>query len=194
MFYSRALGSYQSGDYVNLIRFMNEMRLQLIEHKFTLDNMRSLRSRSLNEFDRQQIAGINRSVFTLGLVVSLALLSKAMKHLGDDEPKDSKLRWIAYLNALYAIKLQKELLTMVNPLESWKTVNSVSATKDVVDRVAIALEQTLEPTDRYKSGPNKGRNKAIRKWGRVFPITNVFERGRPADALKWYFGDRTKRN
>jgi hypothetical protein len=193
MFYSRALGAYQSGDYVNLVRFVNELRHQLIEHKFQIGNFKSIARESLSEFDRSQLAGIRRSVFTIGLVIALFYLSKALKKLGDDEPKNSAEREAAHFSALLAIKLQKELLTMVNPLESWKTVNSVSATKDVIDRTVIAIDQLSNPFDIYKSGPNKGRNKAMRKWGRVFPITNVFERGRAADALKWYYGDRAKR-
>jgi hypothetical protein len=115
-------------------------------------------------------ANAKRFLAEMGMMVTILLAYAAMGGM-DDDPDDDTLLARFYLRRELA-----ELSFYSNPAEALKIIKSPSAAINFTDKITKLMGQSFSPTEDYKVGVNKGRNKLWVKFLKALPIGSQSEK------------------
>ena len=164
-FYSEDLKSYQEGYYVTAVRFMKQSIMPALK-SFNLELIKS----DFSKMTTHEKANAKRFLAEIGMMASILLAYAAMGGM-DDDPDDDTLLARFYLRRELA-----ELSFYSNPAEALKIIKSPSAAINFTDKITKAFGQAFSPTEDYKVGVNKGRNKLWVKTLKALPLFSQSEK------------------
>lgn len=159
-FYSEDLKSYQEGYYTTAIRFIKNSLMPAMK-SFNLELIKS----DFSKMSTHEKANAKRFLAELGMMATIMLAYAAMGGM-DDDPDDDTLLARFYLRRELA-----ELTFYSNPAEALKIIKNPSAAMNFADRITKVMGQAFSPTEDYKVGVNKGRNKLWVKTLKALPIS-----------------------
>jgi hypothetical protein len=190
-FYSRSLGVRQEGYYVTTGRFLATVYsdLKAIKNELTMLNAVNKFSgvssgvyKNLTDAERGNLI---KTGVEAAYIVSLYAIGLMIKKLADDE--DDKL---LYLASFYAIRVQREMLTFVNPAEFVKTLKSPTAAIIMLERTLHLLGQLMfAPFETYKTGRRKGESKLWKDFQDLVPLVKNLDRD-VEEAVSWMISRR----
>lgn len=190
-FYSRPLRAFQEGYYTTLGRFVYQLVSQGKSLKW---EMITTDWAMLTEGEQ---ANIKKATMELVSATIMLVLASALKGLGDDEEDEATKRFY-FTMAYFALRLEKELFTYVNPVEVTKTLKSPSAGMIMIDRALHLLNQLSSDTwgvltgagpEYYKTGRRKGELKLWKDIQDMTPLIKNFDRD-IEEALTFLFNAR----
>ena len=164
-FYSEDLKSYQEGYYVTAVRFIKNSIMPAMK-SFNIELVKS----DFKNMTTHEKANAKRFLAEMGMMVTILLAYAAMGGM-DDDPDDDTLLARFYLRRELA-----ELSFYSNPAEALKIIKSPSAAINFTDKITKLMGQSFSPTEDYKVGVNKGRNKLWVKFLKALPIGSQSEK------------------
>jgi len=180
IFYSRALGTITEGYYTTSLRFLHGIYLDLKALKAQVimeesrRNIRALTKERWEGLTDNEQGNVQKTIREAATIVILTLAATALKEAGDEDDKREKFY---YLASFYAIRLQKEMLTYINPSEFTNTLRSPSASLIMIDRITHAISQLVSnPTEVYATGRRKGTLKVAKDFEDLVPILKHIDR------------------
>jgi hypothetical protein len=190
-FYSRPLRTFQEGYYTTTGRFVYELLSQgkALKWQMVTTNWSRLT-------DGEQ-ANIKKAVGELVAAAVLLGVAMALKGLGDDE-EDPTLKKVYFTMAFFAVRLQKELVTYVNPVEVTNTVKSPTAALIMIDRAMHFVGQLIVDSSNivtggspsiYKTGRRKGDLKIWKDFTDLVPLVKNLDRN-IEESLSFLFNKR----
>jgi hypothetical protein len=97
---------------------------------------------------------------------------------------------LLYLASFYAIRVQREMLTFVNPAEFVKTLKSPTAAIIMLERTLHLLGQLMfAPFETYKTGRRKGESKLWKDFQDLVPLVKNLDRD-VEEAVSWMISRR----
>jgi hypothetical protein len=153
-------GEFEEGTYTETMRFVYNIGKDLLALKL------ATAPQYWNTLTDEQKARIKRATLEITVAVIMWLASKAFKE-GDD-PEDL---YAAYLSR----KLYSELTSFINPSEAVRTFRNPVMSLNSVQESLDFLAQTVNPTERYKSGRRSGELKIKKRFADLVPIWNAWD-------------------
>lgn len=159
VYFNRATNRIEEGYYTTTLRFAAGMLTNIKRLKMEIITTEWA---SLTDYERNNIKRTLSEFMTAAVLFALAV---ALKNIGDDDEKGETKY---YLMAFYALRLQKELITFVNPSEIISTLKSPSVALTMLERTKTLILQMLydgvnviagNGLEVYKSGLNRGKYK-----------------------------------
>lgn len=155
-------GKLEQGMYVTTARYFARTIEELRQMQF------ELKGEKWNELTDHEKSNIRKTLTEMGLSIATFLAAMALIGADDDDDEGSTVRLYA---AFYSRRLYSELITYVNPVEALRTFKTPAISLNLVQSMFRAMSQlTFSPTEEYKKGPNKGKNKALVKLAKVTPL------------------------
>jgi hypothetical protein len=181
IFYDKALNEIQEGYYVTtgrilttLIRHGKQIKWEIVKQEWS-------------ELTDEEKANVIRTVKEFVTVVTLLAIGSMFKEMGDDDEGNVGY----YLIAFYALRLQREMMTFVNPAEFSSTIRTPTVAIAMLDRGIALLWQMLHPFERYETGARDGELKIIKKLQDFVPIAKQIDR-ELVEAVNWMYSKRIR--
>jgi hypothetical protein len=178
LIYNVETSEFEEGMYVSTLRFASNTLedIKALKLKALSENWKDLSTLEKNNIKKSVVEGV--VLPTLAYVV-FAALSASLD--GDDEED----RVFTELAALYAIRLNKELVTYYDPTEWLRTLRSPAVTLTLLETTKDAISQlVLNPLEEVSSGENKGENKFLNKLIKLLPGKALLRD--PGNTLRFY--------
>lgn len=128
---------------------------------------------SLNHLSPTDKANLRANAMEALVYMNIFLLILALKAMDTDDEEE-----YAMVNYLFTVglRVQNDMAFFTSPM-AFETItrSSIPAAQSITDAWAFgdAMIETVEGKGDYKSGPHKGESKAIVKFAKFFPATNV---------------------
>ena len=177
--YNAAIKEYEEGSYTSLIRFFAQGIIPLFKGA-QLSNISDYYS-SLSDYEKGNIRKASAELITTLVVLPMAaamLVGAASKQPDDDD----YLWFLIYQNR----RLQSELSQFRSVIESSKLIQNPVAGVKTIQNASDLLYDILTPLDFYSQNDdnffsylnedNKGKNKMIKKAGKLVPLISQFDR------------------
>lgn len=158
-YFNRATNRIEEGYYTTTLRFAAGMLTNIKRLKMEIITTEWAK---LTDYEQHNIKRTLGEFMTAAVLFALAV---ALKNIGDDDEKGETKY---YLAAFYALRLQKELITFINPTEIISTLKSPSVALTMLERTKTLIMQLLydgvgvitgQGLEVYKSGLNRGKYK-----------------------------------
>lgn len=146
--WSNQLMEFREGTYVTFVRFINNLRKDLLQSQYDLAG-------SWNELTLMERSNIRKTLTEVAFMLSTLVLAGIMRGLASDAPEEEKNQY--YFAAYQFNRLYSEMAVYFNPMEALRILKSPAASFSMIERLSrLTWQLTTDPLGEYQAGRRKG--------------------------------------
>ena len=183
--YQMGLNTEMDGDYVTTIKFFKNVLKDLHRFRFKLAGMSQREWNTLNSYEKAQI---RRTIGEVGFMVVTGVLGSVLAASADEEDDP-----LYYAMALWANRLNSELMQYTDPREFLRILGSPAVSITLIERILRLGDQFIDdnlgfgPYEVYKTGKRKGETKMKYRFRDVIPWWKQLEKHKDLkEAMEYY--------
>jgi polyhydroxyalkanoate synthesis regulator phasin len=190
-FYSEDLQGFQEGYYTTALRFINNIRKDLLQLKFEA---------VINEWNNlsdMELANMRRTATEASIILLSLAASSILYGLAQGIDDDDNTRAALFHATYYTRRMYSEMMFFLNPLEAYKIMRTPAASLSYIEKLGRFATQLAndsynvtfgEGLEEYETGKRKGEYKLWKRTGDVVPMVNQWNRD-IEESTGWLYGN-----